>query len=746
MTPKQNDQEVPVPQKTGQAQGLGAVASTFFQSRGAKWLLQWVGSLFVAVLLMSVLIIVLAWGTFIESSYGSGVARFVLYDTFWFACLIALLGVNVLAAMLVRFPFRKAHWPCLTAHGGILILLVGCLISWLGGEEAQLTLPEGTAGRYAIDTSGQHFELSAYSDSTPASSGKTNVSFRPGPFNWEDYTDKWFSQEDRGWRQSLWFGMRMAKRDTGVLSLPASASSDFNDLKLKVLDFYASSDTQPVPPLELSLLWKKPIRTRSEEGHFLETARIWESVSLHIKPESTSGMMELGMSELRGARAETAGNERILHYISDSMGEVAAFLTSKPKPDAAFGIYGQLVFFHNGNNYYVNVDDLLAAAQEKKPFPMEGTKFHLTNVRFRPRMPLLSLDVVHSDGTQAAMTLVADAPDINVHANIFGLFGTYWFDPQQMLKEMPEQVDSRQMQRMGRPRIDLMQGPDKKLYYRYWTGQTVLASGEFPESRASSRTNDKPTLHLAAGTPDEVDVVVERFFAHDLPGKRIVSEPVHRRPAASEPRVKLSARFNGVEETFWLRKSYPTLMPIPPERDQVHYLHGNDKTLRIVWRYNTLDLGVGVFMKHAEQLTEPGSGMSASFSSRVDFITFQDEKTPSGETDFFIRSLSELEKRGRLEKLREDVLIKMNHPGVYSKNGRAYRFYQSQFQGPFYPDDARFHTYYDGKIFPWEERPRESIAVSTLSINSDPGRGFKYLGSFLMIFGSVWLIHRRKPG
>jgi hypothetical protein len=90
----------------------------------------------------------------------------------------------------------------------------------------------------------------------------------------------------------------------------------------------------------------------------------------------------------------------------------------------------------------------------------------------------------------------------------------------------------------------------------------------------------------------------------------------------------------------------------------------------------------------------------------------------------------------------ENILISMNRPGYFG--GKGYRIYQSSYEGPFYPDQPRFHGLYDGTIFPWESRPRESIAMSTLSVNADPGRSWKYFGSFLIILGTALFILRKR--
>ena len=62
------------------------------------------GSLPVAITLMVALIAVLIPATCVENWYGPAAARFGVYGTWWFAALAVLLAVNVVAALVVRFP------------------------------------------------------------------------------------------------------------------------------------------------------------------------------------------------------------------------------------------------------------------------------------------------------------------------------------------------------------------------------------------------------------------------------------------------------------------------------------------------------------------------------------------------------------------------------------------------------------------------------------------------------------------
>ena len=115
-------------------------------------------SLPLAVALLAVLVVVLVWATLLESRYGMAAAHFGVYDTDWFLALGTLLAINVFCAMSIRFPWRRRQTGFVVTHAGILFLLAGCLISRMGGIEAQLPVYEGQAANRAYLDS-HHFEL-----------------------------------------------------------------------------------------------------------------------------------------------------------------------------------------------------------------------------------------------------------------------------------------------------------------------------------------------------------------------------------------------------------------------------------------------------------------------------------------------------------------------------------------------------------------------------------------------------------
>ncbi len=103
-------------------------------------------SLRVAVVLLVLLGIAFAVGTFTESYYGTEAAQVTIYRTRWMAALLIFLALNLLGSALERIPWKKKHTGFLTTHLGIILILSGSLISQAFGIEGQLAIPEGKTG------------------------------------------------------------------------------------------------------------------------------------------------------------------------------------------------------------------------------------------------------------------------------------------------------------------------------------------------------------------------------------------------------------------------------------------------------------------------------------------------------------------------------------------------------------------------------------------------------------------------
>ena len=104
-------------------------------------------SLKLAVVVLLSLGTILAVGTVYESLYDTATAKHYVYGTTWFAVVLGILGTNVFFAALSRWPWKRHHIGFLITHLGIILLLIGSLITLIQGYEGQMVLAEGETGR-----------------------------------------------------------------------------------------------------------------------------------------------------------------------------------------------------------------------------------------------------------------------------------------------------------------------------------------------------------------------------------------------------------------------------------------------------------------------------------------------------------------------------------------------------------------------------------------------------------------------
>jgi hypothetical protein len=115
-------------------------------NRPARRLVGLLASLKLGVSLLVVLAVVCAAATVYESRHGTAAAQRAFYHTGWFAALLAALAVNILFAVVRKYPWSRHQAGFLMAHAGILVLLGGSLLSLHLGLDGQLALFEGEEG------------------------------------------------------------------------------------------------------------------------------------------------------------------------------------------------------------------------------------------------------------------------------------------------------------------------------------------------------------------------------------------------------------------------------------------------------------------------------------------------------------------------------------------------------------------------------------------------------------------------
>jgi len=686
-------------------------------------LLKACGSVYVAIALMLVLIPVLVWGTRLWNQYDEAAAKFAVYEAWWFTVLGFLLGANILAALLARFPWRWRQAGFAVAHVGLLALLAGCWMSRQSGVEAMLSVFEHRASGQASQDS-VHFELLVLPDqgagAPAASRGGTSegadlpkpisIPFRPGPFDWQHYDEL------------PWFPWKLVGHDQGLTYVR-------DGIRLEVLDYYANYKLMPIPRLELRLEGEVSSPHGGVAAEALRTPLVF------------SVQEEAGPHGSMGTRKGLPAGQQIDFWMTGSREETAAFLGAKPQ--GPLGKLGRVSLSVRGEHFQWPVDDWKPG--QRKPLGKTGlevelvkedSRYYAVVLAIHAKVPSAPKDKGHEAGGPQPMALYADLPLSNRQDYQDGVFGTYWRDtsPQSQGDAAPHSG----LSDPGRPRIDILQGADQKLYVRTWRAGKLAAPVPLPTDGVWT---------AFSGTPDAVSLAVARFLPAAKPDT--LPEPLNMEEAAAAVEAEKGGRqlfprqiarvrvsIDGADKEFWLspdREEPPAKVRLGvegagneswsgPDREESqekpaaaaknlrNVTRGQGRRVAVALRQDVLDLGVTVGLRQFQRILYPGTAEAEEYSSLVDILDRSTNKPVAygGEV---------LAKR----KIAMNVPLDFAQPDT----GGTYRLFQSSYQSPQSSDEFEPHR-----------TGGEDLAyMSNLTVGSDPGRYLKYAGCILVVAG-----------
>ncbi|MBT7609990.1 MAG: hypothetical protein HN576_09550 [Bacteriovoracaceae bacterium] len=87
-------------------------------------------------------------GTIIESRYNAEVANLRIYSVTWFIVLLFLLWINIFCAAVSRIPFKKHQIGFVITHIGMLLLLIGSIMTKLFGIDGSIQIQEKSQSNY----------------------------------------------------------------------------------------------------------------------------------------------------------------------------------------------------------------------------------------------------------------------------------------------------------------------------------------------------------------------------------------------------------------------------------------------------------------------------------------------------------------------------------------------------------------------------------------------------------------------
>ncbi|HEY3296956.1 MAG TPA: cytochrome c biogenesis protein ResB [bacterium] len=106
----------------------------------------------VTIVLLVLLAIVMSVGTYVETAYSNGAARVLVYRTWWFDGLVALLALNLIGCTLRRAPYKPHQAGWITTHIALLLIMAASVITHRFGLHGQMMIPEGDAANvYALE-------------------------------------------------------------------------------------------------------------------------------------------------------------------------------------------------------------------------------------------------------------------------------------------------------------------------------------------------------------------------------------------------------------------------------------------------------------------------------------------------------------------------------------------------------------------------------------------------------------------
>ncbi len=153
--------------------------------RAVDEVFKFLASLRLAVMLITTLAAVLGYATFYESANGTQAVQVDIYQSVWYALLLAMLGVNILCAALIRFPWKKRQTGFVVTHAGLIILLIGAFLSIQLTDEGQLVLPEGSSTEEYYRTERPVIRVERLDSGTGKPVYAAATGFRPGAHPWD---------------------------------------------------------------------------------------------------------------------------------------------------------------------------------------------------------------------------------------------------------------------------------------------------------------------------------------------------------------------------------------------------------------------------------------------------------------------------------------------------------------------------------------------------------------------------------
>ncbi len=602
-------------------------------------------SLKLAVVLILTMAYILALGTVVEAAWGTPAAQFGVYQTWWFALCLVLLAVNIFAAAAIRYPWKRHQTGFVITHIGLLILLLGAGIGRLYGIDAQIFVYEMGADHRAYADE-LHFRMTRHEvdEGDAAEQAIVLHNFRPGIFSWRDYKTMFRFNQPGDLNSPEWWMWKGFRTFCGGVFAIANRSNagdvlyDQDGVKLEVLDYLADSRQVAAPMIQVMLALPAEQRLGPDGKPIVAPTR-WAPFTL-----SVTGAPKQPAQYPNGLGArELAGGGHLTFWLTSSKAQVEAFL--KGGPQGELGEKGQVVLFVGDKRQQFLVEEKLGEGR----FPLEGSDFEAELTTYWPKAevdaaasqdgkfvwtgdpdasapdyPAVKI-TLHRDGKQAGeLVLFAKAPEDNIHDFKNQVFGDYWFDhkpPQQAPGQAPSIMTG------GGSRIDIIQGPDEELYYRYWRRSEKQL--EFARKLPSKGSAESAVEAFTMPAGQQMLYVNEYIPSKEPVAEKFLPLPFDREKniGVRQPAALVRLTVDKQSEEFWVLAYIGPPEEPPRLESQNRTVFGKDRFVSLLMPVDSVDVGFRTRLLQFERKLDPGTSQPSHYSSTIDVLDRQRDRT-----------------------------------------------------------------------------------------------------------------------
>lgn len=660
---------------------------------------KFVGSLQVAVLAMTALVVVLIAGTMFESYYSGKAAQELVYKTWWFNVLMGVLFLNIFFAAAKKWPWKRHQTGFVVTHIGLLMLISGGVVNSIGGTDMLMILASDENERVRREGVTQVSDEAFDPDHSlievrwPRQYGREarQYDFSPGSLSWK--SDNIFKLKlDPAVHVASWLAH----------PLPRSWSADLgHGASLEVLNFYTHArlhsyrELDPAEKLEPRATAGPALRFELSNPRLGRDAAESRWLGSDSVQAGFASIQDIAIAELKAKVPLNAA-------------QIKEFLS--PPADGAAGNCGTVVLLWNGEPTRIPVAPALG--QPAMPIGQSGWSVRVLDYRAlagddeatdlakelskTPVNPQVALEFRGPDpAAQPIRTSVIGWSNGQFH----GLRG----------RSLPAELSAwfhAPSERHGlaqlRAILQFACDADGAFHYRAFNSGAKPKPGE-PEPPADEMATNTPAGPVTGGQfgfekggklpeADERLIVWGAMRWELRVPKRIARavetiEPVNRRPGLEHPefyaavRCRLTVGRESKEFTVGRRRAGTFFEPVEVAGER----------LQVAFSRKTVKLPFQVKLLRAEETTDPGSTSAATYSS---FIQVLDPKN-----NYF-----------------EESHIWMNNPLDY----QSYKLYQ---------------TGMDTKSIPPDPETLKPVVTSTFTVGYDPGITLKYAGSVFLAAG-----------